>query len=769
MIRKFAYGFTRWLWHYKEIRFICVIGMSLFFLLSLLSYNSVDRTWFSYSTIHSPVHNWCGIVGAHVAALFFFCWGAAAFLFVVPGLFYIYVLYKNRPWCYEWDRFVLLWALPWLGACLLYIYNVDPIQKVPGGFIGRSISRTLYQCFEYVGTFVLLHTFLLACLVIIFRAPIFEFLQGVMHRRKFWLQRSVFAPRFATIYTRAISFVSGIYVRIYSYLFSSTASTIDQYGYDIDELDQVLSRDTQDAQSLEQFYHTGMHSKEQATSTPMQDSGIIPAQSLNGQSIDHSASFSSQEVASTGPLKPYALPDVSIFIGVPTEQHDNALMHELEKKAVILQEKLERFGVHGKVTAIKRGPVVTLYEYQPHIDTKISKIMTLEDDLALALQALSIRIIAPIPGKSLVGFEVANKQRKNVSLSSLIKSDLYNSHPATLPLILGEDTIGAPIIIDLARMPHLLIGGSTGSGKSVALNAMLISLLCKKSPDEVKLILIDPKRLEFAPYADIAHLLFPVITDPRQAAPVLRWVVAQMEERYEVMARVGARNAADYQAIYARRAMEEQLDPMPSIVVVIDELADLMMTAGREIEDLIIRITQMARAAGIHLIAATQRPSVHVITGLIKVNFPSRISFRVTSKVDSRTILDCVGADKLLGAGDMLFMDSSDSQLKRVHGAYVSDREIAQVTAHIKSERPVKYLDLKMLSSNAYADDTQDIDEELYKQILLFLNEIDEVSISLLQRRFRIGYNRSARIIDKLEAQGIISSSANGRTRKVIR
>ena len=438
-------------------------------------------------------------------------------------------------------------------------------------------------------------------------------------------------------------------------------------------------------------------------------------------------------------------------------------MLELEQRAKILEEKLERFGVSGKVVSIKRGPVVTLFEYKPHIDSKISKIIALEDDLALALQALSIRIIAPIPGRSVVGFEVANKHRKGVFLASVLQSPIFKQYSGALPLALGQDTIGNTVFVDLARMPHLLIAGSTGSGKSVALNAMLVSLLCKLSPDQLRLILVDPKRLEFASYADIAHLLFPIVTNPKDAAPILRWVVRTMEERYECMAEYGVRSIDDFNKL----GLSDQ-EAIPYIVVIIDELSDLMMTTGKEIEDLIARITQMARAAGIHMIVATQRPSVDVITGLIKVNFPSRISFRVTSKIDSRTILDCSGADKLLGRGDMLFLDSCEASLRRIHGAYVSDNEIAELVTHIRKERPTDYLDIS--KEMPVKDDLlHDTDDELYQQVITFLDSIDEISISLLQRKFRIGYNRSARIIDQLEIQGFIEPSTGSKTRKVIR
>jgi S-DNA-T family DNA segregation ATPase FtsK/SpoIIIE len=467
----------------------------------------------------------------------------------------------------------------------------------------------------------------------------------------------------------------------------------------------------------------------------------------------------------------YALPHMNIFIAEKDLHQDAGLEKELQERAHVLQDKLKRFGVAGEVVAIKRGPVVTVFEYQPDVDTKLSKIVVLEDDLAMALQAMSIRILAPIPGRSVVGFEVANSKRNDVLFSQIATSPDYTNFSGSLPLVLGKGTIGEVVVVDLARMPHLLIAGSTGSGKSVALNAILISLLCKLSPDELKLILIDPKRLEFASFTDIAHLLFPIVTSPHHAAPVLRWVVQEMEERYEKMAQRGARNVADYNARVQNQPYEEGVEPavaLPFIVVVIDELADLMITTGRDIEDLITRITQMARAAGIHMIVATQRPSVDVITGLIKANFPSRISFRVASRIDSRTILDTMGADRLLGRGDMLFLDAATSQLRRVHGAYVSDEEIERVADHIRLQRKVEYLD-RHHAIATQANDLHQTDDVLYQDVRQFLDEIDEISISLLQRKFRIGYNRSARIIDMLESQGLIMPQDGGKTRKVIR
>jgi DNA segregation ATPase FtsK/SpoIIIE, S-DNA-T family len=351
-----------------------------------------------------------------------------------------------------------------------------------------------------------------------------------------------------------------------------------------------------------------------------------------------------------------------------------------------------------------------------------------------------------------------------VHLNQVLHSIDFKNFVGHLPLVLGQDSIGSTVIVDLAVMPHLLVAGSTGSGKSVALNTMLVSLLCKHSPEILKLILIDPKRLEFASYADIPHLLVPIVTDPRKAALVLKWVVKTMEERYALMEECNVRNIFDYHSLAHNNA---EMQSMPFIVIMIDELSDLMMTAPKETEDLIARITQMARAAGIHMVVATQRPSVDVITGLIKVNFPSRISFRVTSKIDSRTILDCNGADKLLGKGDMLFLDSS-SRLKRAHAAFVSDKEIEKLVNHIRLQQSVEYIDISAQFATQTNDDGE-VDDQLYYDVLRFIESVDEVSISLLQRKFRIGYNRSARIIDKLESQGIIMQEPGGKTRKVIR
>lgn len=752
-----------------ELKMIMVLAGSLFLAVALLTYNAHDHSWFYVDTQTAATTNMCGYVGACIAGLFYYLFGTAALVFICFGFFLLYTLLAKREWNQEWDRIIAYHIVIVVTSILCAVHGISFLSgTTAGGFFGYLLKSCCMRLFDRVGTLILLYSLLCACLIVITRLSFIGLVKSALSYISLKrVRRMVMYPIHSL--AKQIYKIAGNGMHLMAKRFNNAYkkySTRSEQSFDGGTLDNNAHSDILDDAFWKEI-QSSLPSCPELRKTGPQGAGEQQNVDLQSQTqsaqdatiIQHESHDQMMEQ-----LSEYELPHLDMFIGVDEEHNDHALMQELEKRALTLQEKLERFGVFGKVTAIKRGPVVTMFEYQPQIDTKISKIVALEDDLSLALQATSIRIIAPIPGRSVVGFEVANKHRRGVTLAQLLKTDTYKETSAALPMVLGVDTIGTTIIIDLAKMPHLLMAGSTGSGKSVALNAMLISLLCKVSPDDLRLVVIDPKRLEFAPFADIAHLLFPIVTDPKQSPSVLRWVVKQMEERYETMAKAGARNIHDYRAM----AEKNNVERMPFIVVVIDELADLMMCAGKEVEDSIIRITQMARAAGIHLIAATQRPSVDVITGLIKVNFPSRISFRVTSKIDSRTILDCAGADKLLGKGDMLFLDANDSLLKRVHGAYVLDKEINQVIAHIRAQRAPDYLDLKQVC----AEDRVNIDSEqdaMYEEICGFLQEIDEVSISLLQRRFRIGYNRSARIIDMLEAQGLIAPSYGGKTRKVNR
>ncbi len=511
----------------------------------------------------------------------------------------------------------------------------------------------------------------------------------------------------------------------------------------------------------------------------------------------------------------YQMPAINLL------NYDAGQSNMIDKQAMLelsarLTQTLENYGVKGDVIAIRPGPVVTMYEFAPAPGTRVNKIVNLTDDLAMALEALRVRIVAPIPGKAAVGIEVPNKSREKVFLKEILADDLFRKSKAKLPMALGKDIEGGPSVVDLARMPHLLVAGTTGSGKSVAVNAMITSLLYNSTPDDVRLIMVDPKMLELSIYEGIPHLLLPVVTDPKKANLALRWACEEMDRRYDLLAQMGVRDIATYNektaklhgkyaaeklreaAEAAERAiidggdervevtsergpsssMEEPPRRLPYIVVVIDEFADLMMCAPKEVETSVARIAQKARASGIHLILATQRPSVDVITGLIKANFPSRIAFHVTSKIDSRTILDGSGAEALLGAGDMLFSDRGAAP-QRLHGCYVDEEEIHKVVEHLKTQgRPVYNLEILKPRDEEDGEGGGDafgpsggganIGDDLYDKAVYIVTTTRNASISWVQRQLRIGYNRAARIVEEMEKQGVVSPPDHTNKREVL-
>ncbi|MCS7280031.1 MAG: DNA translocase FtsK 4TM domain-containing protein [Desulfobacterota bacterium] len=462
-------------------------------------------------------------------------------------------------------------------------------------------------------------------------------------------------------------------------------------------------------------------------------------------------------------LGPYKLPPIDLLD--PVEKKDIKIDKEtINLNAKILEKKLKDYGIEGAVREVTPGPVITLYEFEPAPGIKISRIANLSDDLAMALSATSIRIVAPIPGKSVVGIEIPNPVRQTVYLREIIESRAFVESHSYLTLALGKTIYGEPFVADLAKMPHLLVAGSTGSGKSVSLNSMICSILFKATPIHVRFLMIDLKMLELSFYDGIPHLLLPVVTNPKNAKLSLRWLIDEMERRYTIMAQKGVRNIDKYN----QKMEKEGNELLPYIVVVIDELADLMMVSTREVEEYIARLAQMARASGIHLIIATQRPSVDVLTGIIKANFPARISFQVSSKVDSRTILDTNGAESLLGQGDMLFLSPGIGRLQRIHGPFVSENEIRRIVDFLKSQGQPSY-QTEILEEKETKEDEDEFYDEKYEEAKEFVIERGEASISMIQRRFRIGYNRAARIIERMEKEGIIGPSDGVRPREVLK
>jgi S-DNA-T family DNA segregation ATPase FtsK/SpoIIIE len=468
----------------------------------------------------------------------------------------------------------------------------------------------------------------------------------------------------------------------------------------------------------------------------------------------------------------YVLPPLELLDPAPPWNHqvqESAMLAQAQK----LEETLRHFGVEGRVASIMNGPVVSRFEYEPALGVKISKITGLADDLALALKALSIRIVAPVPGKGVLGIEIPNPKRQVVAFRDILADAAYQKSASRLTLALGKDIMGTPVVTDLAKMPHLLIAGATGSGKSVGLNAMLLSILYKATPEEVRVLLIDPKRIELSTYEGIPHLLHPVVFNPKEATLALHWAVGEMERRYALLSDLNVRNIDGYNQKAKTHKGEPVLDgilpeTLPYLVIVIDELADLMLVSSRDTEEYLIRLAQKARASGIHLLVATQRPSVDVITGLIKANFPTRISYQVSAKPDSRVILDTIGAERLLGMGDMLFMPPGTSRLKRIHGAYVSDQEVVRVVEHLKAQAAPDYEPgiTDLAEQEEEAAETGERDEKFDLAVEL-VAETRNASISMLQRRLRIGYNRAARIIETMEKEGMIGPSDGLKPREV--
>jgi DNA segregation ATPase FtsK/SpoIIIE, S-DNA-T family len=789
----------------NEIIAIGLIAFALLLGLCLASYSPNDPSWNAAG--ETGAHNWIGTVGANVAAALFQSIGLAAYLLPFLFLAAAWRRFRSRRINAPVSRIVGLIVLVLSSSALLALAHLRPFFDASfnaGGLAGVMISRALVSGLNTVGAAILLAAIAATGVLLATRFSFalfyenlalalgdrFAALKLIPQRFRAWrLARQERRQQRLEMRRQAKAEAAGLGAEVNASGVEITGANTTQIRAGGDEIAEAFasfsatSGKTMAAAAgaaTEPAKKTGWSTR--SKSTEVAESALVE------EMVREAAVKRKTEAPATGSLpfdgqrrvsaktaaSDYQLPSVELLneAQMRREQADDELLNMATK----LAEKCREFNVTGQIKYICPGPVVTTYEFKPDPGVKYSRVTGLVDDLCLALKAESIRIDR-MPGKPHVGIEVPNPRREVIYLREVIESRAFKESPSKLTIALGKTIDGLNYVSDLTKMPHLLIAGTTGSGKSVGVNSLLVSILYRARPDEVKLILIDPKRLELGLYEDIPHLATPIIVDPKPAARALRWAVGEMERRYKELAGWGVRNIDGYNTERDRRNTVKDFDEngqawtrMPYIVIIIDELADLMMTSGHEVEDSITRLAQMARAVGIHLVLATQRPSVDVITGLIKANFPSRISYRVSSKVDSRTILDTNGAEHLLGRGDMLFLPPGSSRLLRVHGAYIDETEINKIVTHIKSQWEPDY-DETITQSDEEAmglEDSNGERDELFEDALRICVDMKRASTSVLQRRLRIGYGRAAAVLDQMEREGLIGKADGARPRPVL-
>lgn len=746
----------------REGWFLISIASALFLFISLITYHVDDPGWTS-TGIGVNVINWGGRVGSWTADIFLSLFGIVAYLFPFMiglsswlGIKETQIQYDPKIKSID-KRFKFLgWVFFILSTCSLASFYLQAKSHLPansGGIIGDLLGRVLASLLNKSGGTLFFITILLFGITLI---------SGVS-----WL--------------KLVDMLGEKLVQLWGFLRTRPAKVVEQKLPQkqplrlIPKAEPVIER----AKQIEREDEMVERSAPVIVAKPVVVNKLEPPREKKKIEVDPRIR-----------LEPGSLPPATLLNPQPPMVDKAFANITFEELSALVEQRLSDFGVEVKVVAVHPGPVITRFELELAPGIKVSKITGLAKDIARSLSAVSVRVVEVIPGKSVIGLEIPNENRDLVTLRDILESSRYVQSRSPVSLILGKDISGNPVVVDLAKMPHLLVAGTTGSGKSVSLNAILLSILFKATPDQVRLVLIDPKMLELSVYDGIPHLLTPVITDMKDASNALRWCVAEMDKRYKLMSSLGVRNLAGYNQkvtdaikqgqpipmpgifVTDEETAKMHLEPLPLIVVIADELADMMMVVGKKVEDLIARIAQKARAAGIHLILATQRPSVDVITGLIKANIPTRIAFQVSSRIDSRTILDQQGAEQLLGHGDMLYLPPGAGVPIRVHGAYVADEEVHRVVAAWRSCGEPEYLcgvtDDATEASGSGENGGGGEQDPLYDDAVRIVTENRKASISLVQRRLRIGYNRAARMMEEMEAAGVVSSMDHSGTREVL-
>jgi S-DNA-T family DNA segregation ATPase FtsK/SpoIIIE len=779
----------------SEFLGVALFAAALIWIISLASYEPADPVWFFSAGAHGAPANFAGRVGAFLAELSFQLFGYAAY--VVPAA--MVIIGWNYFWCRSLDAAMtkatgasLLFAS--ISAFLSLIFGTLDVSGKSfraGGYVGDFLAGEMAEYLNRTGSIIVILTLIFLGIIMSTQFSFGRFFGAIggsvkdaaargidalqewrEERRREQQRREVIAkhtkkaaasdqpppklPAPPPIVPAAEAAAPPPAKPARQRITDTVARAFRRSNDDDDEAPAPAAAAA-----------AGPFGSAKSFAPPRPPKVNLPASTLP---------LTDPEPTSKAPAErrkgDYTLPPLALLDASRTERKIDE--RELMDGARLLEEKCREFSVEGSVVQIHPGPVVTTFEFKPDAGVKYAKITGLAEDLCLAMRADSV-LIDRIPGKSTVGIQIPNHKREQISLRELLESEAYKRSTPKLTIALGKTIHGEPYMADLSTMPHLLIAGSTGAGKSVSMNGMLTSILYRATPDDVRLIMIDPKRLELGIYEDIPHLMTPVVVDPKQAANALRWAVREMEERYKTLAAVGVRNIEQYNrnmqaAIAAGEKPEdgEELKLLPFIIVVIDELADLMMVASNEVEESIARLAQMARAVGIHLILATQRPSVDVITGLIKANLPARIAFRVASKIDSRTILDGNGAEQLLGSGDMLFLPPASSRFIRVHAPYISEQESARLASFLRKQGKPVYDETITAEEKSAADGIEFEKDDLYDEAARIVVSSGQASISYLQRRLRIGFSRAARLVDMMEMEGLVSPAVGGKPREVL-